>query len=485
MNTDSSKEHSNKDHNTDYALLGFKCGIEIHQQLDGKKLFCNCPCDIKKGKPDYTVKRWLRASAGETGEVDKAASFEQQKLKYYLYHVFKDSTCLIELDEEPPMHVNQAALNTCLKVCKLLNVTVGDQIQFMRKVVVDGSNCSGFQRTALVGRNGFITLVNGKKISIESVCLEEEACQPIERLKTHDVYNLSRQGIPLIEIATGPDISSAEEAKETSAKLGMILRSVDGMKRGIGTIRQDVNVSIKGGARVEIKGFQEFKSIPKVIEYEVKRHMDLIKNGKKVEMHVRGHTPDFKTVYQRPMPGASRMYPETDIPIVLIDMSKIKTGVTLEQKETDMIHKFGLRNELAKEIVKRNIDMTGLAGKFKNIDANFLAETIINVPKEIKSRYKKDISVLDHLDVIEILDQGKIPKSAVFEILTELAQGKKVDYSRYKSVDAGFVEKIVKDVVANDPDAPIGALMGQAMAKLRGKADGKIVMELLKKYKGA
>ncbi|MBW2991422.1 Glu-tRNA(Gln) amidotransferase GatDE subunit E, partial [Candidatus Woesearchaeota archaeon] len=188
-----------------YNELGLKCGIEIHQQLEGKKLFCNCATEIRKGDPDFKVVRRLRASAGEEGGVDQAALYEQKKQKYFVYQGYDDITCDVELDEEPPHPVNQDALRAALQVAKMLNCKIVDEIQVMRKTVIDGSNTSGFQRTMVIGMNGFVE-VGGKKVSIEGVFLEEEACQIIERTKTknYDIYNLSRLGIPLIEIATGP-----------------------------------------------------------------------------------------------------------------------------------------------------------------------------------------------------------------------------------------------------------------------------------------
>ncbi|MBD3313988.1 Glu-tRNA(Gln) amidotransferase GatDE subunit E, partial [Candidatus Woesearchaeota archaeon] len=207
----------------DYKSLGFKAGLEIHQQLEGYKLFCSCNTMIRRDDPDFTVNRELRASAGETGEIDIAAAHEQAKKKQFTYHGYKDTTCLVELDSEPPHPVNQEALKTALQVAKLLNCEIVDEIQFMRKTVIDGSNTSGFQRTALIGIEGWVE-IDGKRITVPSVCLEEEACQIIERTKDHDTYNLSRLGIPLIEIATGPDISSPEECREAAAKIVMILR---------------------------------------------------------------------------------------------------------------------------------------------------------------------------------------------------------------------------------------------------------------------
>jgi Glu-tRNA(Gln) amidotransferase subunit E-like FAD-binding protein len=468
---------------TDYEALGFKAGLEIHQQLAGKKLFCSCPCDIRKDKPDFTITRRLRASAGETGEIDQAASHEQKKAKQFIYQAYDDTTCLVEFDEEPPHPINQDALRTCLSVCKLLHADIPTRIQFMRKVVIDGSNVSGFQRTALVGRNGHLTLSSGKRVTVPTVCLEEEACQPIKREKDCDIYNLSRLGMPLIEIATGPDLEDPEEAKEAAEKFGMILRSVPGMKRGIGTIRQDVNVSIKGGSRVEIKGFQDYKRIPKVIANEIERQQKILKTEKNFKPEVRAAKEDFTTSFLRPMPGASRMYPETDLPIIEISAEDITVGKTLDEQEQDLMVQFNIQKEFAKQIIRQNIDLEKYVLAYKNIPPSFIAETIINTPKEIKARYKKDINAEEHLDIIfSLLDQGKIPKSAVFEILVAYAQGNTPDLSSYGHTSNEEIERIIIDIIQKNQSVSVQGLMGLAMAKLRGKADGKVVMELIKKH---
>ena len=295
-----------------YQELGFKCGLECHQQLSGRKLFCNCPTLNSDKDADIKVERKLRAVAGETGDVDVAAEFEMSKKKRFLYESNSEDTCLVEYDDEPPHGLNREVLETTIKVALLLNAKIIDEIQVMRKTVVDGSNVSGFQRTALVARDGFIDTSLGR-VGIPIICLEEEAAQKLEEGKDFARYKLDRLGIPLIEIATSADIKSPEHAKEVAAHIGMVLRSVEGVKRGIGTIRQDVNISIEKGARTEIKGFQDLRSIPKVIEYEVKRQLSSIKEGKKLEREVRKAEPDFTTSFLRPLPGAARLYPETDV----------------------------------------------------------------------------------------------------------------------------------------------------------------------------
>jgi glutamyl-tRNA(Gln) amidotransferase subunit E len=272
-----------------YTKIGLVSGIEIHAQLEGKKLFCDCPTKIRDDKHDFEVKRKLKAVIGETGEIDVAAAKETAKAKTFVYRGYNDTTCLVETDEEPPHLINKGALNLCLQVCKFLNCKVVDEIQVMRKTVIDGSNTSGFQRTSLVGYDGYIEITN-KKVRIASVCLEEDAAQIVERTSNFDVYNLSRLGIPLIEIATQPDLKTPEEIKEAAEKIGMILRSLSefegtSIKRGLGTIRQDVNISVTGGKRVEIKGAQDLKMIPTIAEYESSRQLALIGIKHKIESH--------------------------------------------------------------------------------------------------------------------------------------------------------------------------------------------------------
>src|SRR3989338_6193934 len=184
----------------DYQTLGLKSGIEIHQQLEGEKLFCNCPAVIIDAIPEITIKRELYAAAGETGKVDIAAKHEQRKQKYYVYNLYKKNTCLVEIDEEPPHPVNKKALETALIVSKLLHANIVDEIQFMRKTVVDGSNVGGFQRTGLIATEGYIETTFGR-VGVQTVCLEEDSGKIVEKHAEYAVYNLSRLGIPLIEIA--------------------------------------------------------------------------------------------------------------------------------------------------------------------------------------------------------------------------------------------------------------------------------------------
>ena len=253
-----------------------KCGIEIHQRLDSLKLFCRCPSVIHEEMGDSEVVRRLHPVASELGEVDVAAQFEYLKGREYHYQVYDESTCLVEADEEPPHHLNLDALEIALQVSLMLNSKPVDELQIMRKTVVDGSNTSGFQRTSLLARGGFVETSRGK-VGIQIICLEEESSGIVSGEEAGKVnYKLDRLGIPLVEIATAPDMVDSEHVRETAERIGSILRATGKVLRGLGTIRQDVNVSVEGGARVEIKGAQELAALPKIVEAEVKRQEKLI-----------------------------------------------------------------------------------------------------------------------------------------------------------------------------------------------------------------
>jgi len=265
----------------DYSKVGLKSGIEIHQQLDTHKLFCSCPSIIRDDKPHYTIKRKLRAVAGELGHVDPAALYELLKNQEFIYEGYDDTNCLVELDEEPPHLLNKEALTICLEIAFLLNAKPVDELQIMRKTVIDGSNTSGFQRTALVATDGYVE-VNGKRIGIPSICIEEDACRIIKKEGNTTTYRLDRLGIPLVEITTDPDIESPQEAREVAKRIGSILRATGKVKRGLGTIRQDLNISIRGGERIEVKGVQQLNDIPKLVENEIKRQQNLLEIKKKL-----------------------------------------------------------------------------------------------------------------------------------------------------------------------------------------------------------
>src|SRR3989344_5512233 len=458
----------------DYEKLNLKVGLEVHSQINSHKLFCKCPSKLSEGNPDLTVKRKLRAVESEIGEEDKSAVFEMLKNKEGLYEIFNESSCLIELDDEPILDINKDALKTVLTVAKMLNCNILDDVIIMRKQVLDYSNTSGFQRTGLVARNGYMNVGNNA-IEIDTVCIEEDAARKIKEDSKNIVYRLDRLGIPLIEIATAPDIKTPEEAREVAAHIGMILKSTGNFKSGLGTIRQDLNISIKNGARVEIKGVQDLKNIPTIIENEVKRQLSILESRKKVNEEVRRVENDLTTSFLRPMPGASRMYVETDIPEINTKelIKEIKIPKLISDNVNKLIKK-GLREDLAKEVAKKDIDL-----EIYGIDIKTVADVLIERPKEIKRRFKIDVKKENLDKVLELLKDKKINKDIVVDVLIDL-ENDKFDVSKYKKIDVKIIENEVKSLIKNN--LSVKAMMGILMGKYKGKISGKELIEIIKKY---
>ena len=257
--------------------IGLKVGIEVHCQLDTRcKLFCGCPTHLSVGDPEIFFLRRLRPTQSELGQVDPAAMFEFQKGRTVKYEANNDTACLVEMDEEPPHNLNDEAIDTALMIGFMMNLKPVDEIHVMRKVVIDGSNTTGFQRTAAIGLNGFLD-VSGKRIPIQHVSLEEDAARKMGEAGVTVEYRIDRLGIPLVEVTTGPVIKSPEEAQETALAIGRLLKATGKVKRGLGTIRQDLNVSTRHGALIEIKGVQKLYLISRVVELEVQRQNELVK----------------------------------------------------------------------------------------------------------------------------------------------------------------------------------------------------------------
>ncbi|HIP17086.1 MAG TPA: Glu-tRNA(Gln) amidotransferase subunit GatE [Methanothermococcus okinawensis] len=627
-----------------YEKLGLKVGLEIHQQLNTKrKLFCNCPTIIRDDRPHGEIKRLLRTSQSEMGEIDKAALMEWKKNKFYIYQYYNDSNCLVELDEEPPHPPSKEALEIGIQVSLLMNMNIVDEIHTMRKLVIDGSNTSGFQRTMYLSSDGYIETSYGR-VRISSLCLEEDACRKIEESKNFIKYRVDRLGIPLLEITTEPDITSPKMGKESAKRIGMILRATGKVKRGLGTIRQDVNISIKEGARIEVKGVQNLDLIEKIIENEVLRQVNLLeiskilrdrgakviykiidlteilkdteskvlknslkkKNGKikgvllkgygglvgreiqpgrrlgselsdraKVIAGVGGlfHTDELpnygitqeevnnikeyfeeklnleitqedaiiiiadeeskvnraleavieraqeaingvpeetrkalengNTSYLRPLPGAARMYPETDIPTIKINgefLENIKRFLPEmpEERLERFIKEYGLNRDLA-EIMVMSLQVQlfeDLCKKYgKDIKPTLIATTLENTLKEIKREgYNIEMLSKNHFEVIfEGLTQGKMSKEAIIEVLKGFTEHPKksleeiLEIKGLKSLSKEDAEKIIEEVIAQNMEViknkgpkAMGILMGKCMAILRGKVDGKLISELLK-----
>lgn len=594
--------------------LGLRVGIEIHQQLDTKeKLFCRCPTE--SGKELFEIRRFLRLKRSEMGEEDRAAREEVERNRLFIYK-YQDATCLVEADEEPPTEMNKEALRIAIQVAKMLKMQIVDEVHVMRKIVIDGSNTTGFQRTALIAIDGEIE-VRGERIGIATLCLEEEACRKIDEGEGFAVYSLDRLGIPLIEIGTKAEIRTPEMAKEVAKKIGMILRSTGKVKRGIGTIRQDINVSIRDGARVEIKGVQELDIIDKVVEYEVMRQLSLLKikeelikrraevverifdvtevfkntnckilKGKKVKAVVlknfaglvgreiqpkrrlgtefadiarsyglggifhtdelpaygitaeevkklkelvganesdaviiaagkeervekalqriiqrakycllgvpeetRKANEDGTTSYLRPLPGAARMYPETDVPPVMTrDFLDVEIPELIEER-AKRYERF-LPPDLALEIADSKLYK--LFEEFcESIPPTVVARVLHVIPKELK-REGMNIEVLreDHFrKVLELIKSGEIAKEGAEEALKLLIENPNMEkeeisrrLGRKIDIDA-FIERLVEDkrnLIEEKGDMAFKPLMGVAMAELRGKVDGRIVAEKLK-----
>jgi Glu-tRNA(Gln) amidotransferase subunit E-like FAD-binding protein len=463
----------------DFKKIGFKSGLEIHQQLDSSKLFCSCPSLLRDDKPDFVIKRNLRAVAGENGEIDIAAFYEQLKGKHFLYEGYDDTTCLVELDEEPPHKINEDALKIAFLVSKMMHCNIPEQVQVMRKTVIDGSNTSAFQRTVLIGRNGWIKVGNNK-VGIDYLILEEDAARRVAETKNSVTYRLDRLGIPLLEIVTAPDLKTPEEVKKAAETIGMILRSTGKVRRGIGTVRQDINISIKGHSRVEMKGVQDLKSMIKYVEEEVKRQ---IKTKGKEKPHVRNVKPDFTSKFLRPLPGAARMYPETDIPLVNPQLKKVKLPELISDRKI-RFEKLGLSSQLAEQLSKsERISLFEKLVKFA--PARFVADFLINSLKDMKKRLNADTSKLSDSDFVKVFEEfskNRILKDAIYEILSKKALGKKLVIKSFKT-DSSKVEKEIETIVKKFPDLSEKALMGEVMKKFRGKIDGRLAMELILKFK--
>jgi glutamyl-tRNA(Gln) amidotransferase subunit E len=225
----------------------------------------------------------LRPTQSELGIYDPAALFEFAKMRTIKYHAAAGSSCLVEADEEPPQELNKEAIETALIFSLALHSKIIDEVHVMRKIVIDGSNTSGFQRTMLVASGGYLNINNNKRVGVQSICLEEDAAKLISDNGTIKEYGLDRLGVPLVEIALEPVTGKPEEIAEIALTLGRLLRASKKVARGLGSIRQDINISVDNGAIVEVKGVQRLDQLVKVIEYEVLRQHGLILIAQKLK----------------------------------------------------------------------------------------------------------------------------------------------------------------------------------------------------------
>ncbi|MFL6343135.1 MAG: Glu-tRNA(Gln) amidotransferase subunit GatE [Nitrososphaeraceae archaeon] len=262
--------------------INLKVGFEIHQQLaTSYKLFCKCECRETENYQTLFVRK-LRPTQSELGTYDSAALFEFKKMRTIKYRAAPDSSCLVEADEEPPHEINREALESALIFSLALHSKIVDEIHTMRKIVIDGSNTGGFQRTMLVANGGYLD-IDGQKVGVQSICLEEDAAKLISDNGTTREYGLDRLGIPLVEIALEPVTGKPQEIMQIALTLGRLLRASKRVARGLGSIRQDVNISVNNGSIVEVKGVQRLDQLIKVIEYEMLRQHGLILIAQKLK----------------------------------------------------------------------------------------------------------------------------------------------------------------------------------------------------------
>ncbi|MDW0214711.1 MAG: Glu-tRNA(Gln) amidotransferase subunit GatE [Nitrososphaeraceae archaeon] len=613
-------------------------GLEIHQQLGSKnKLFCDCKIN-DSNEYDFTFKRNLRPTQSEMGSYDQAALFESKKIKTVKYQSSKNANCLIESDEEPPKMVNNEALEFVLTISLALNCTIEDELHVMRKIVIDGSNTTGFQRTILVGRNGFLE-VEGVRVGIQSVCLEEDAARIINEDKREDEnkgYSLDRLGIPLIEIALEPISDSPIFVTNVAQTVGRLLRSTKKVTRGLGSIRQDVNISTEDGPVVEVKGVQQLSQLPLVIEYERKRQDALnqianelkkrkidessfidhvtdvtqllskssskvvkkiltgdtrftafvlrgfkgllsfepypaIRLGKELgdlvkvygiggifhsdELPNYGITPedvesisavlrmdkndafvliggptklvntvlfelftrikkafsgvvpetrsarlDGVTVFSRPKPGASRMYPETDIPYISIDKRKLKqlsqdTPQPWNEIIDQICKKYNINKTLAENIFdskyfplfEKIVSHTSISPSFV---ISKLTEDLVSMERE-----GYDSSILSE-DVLFCLftelDNSRITKESIPLVIEKLLKNESMDVDEIissfgtESISEEYVDETISKIIHENATVisqkgldSVGLLMGRCMEVLRGKIDGEKVNKKL------
>ena len=618
----------------DYEELGLMMGLEIHHQLDSKtKLFCRCPNSLTDKEPERKIYRRLRPTQSELGEIDRAAYEESQRNLQFVYEAYNHHTCLVEADEEPPAKLNQEAVDISIILASLMNMKVVDEFHTMRKQVIDGSNTSGFQRTGILATDGYVETDFGN-VTIETLGLEEDAARRIGEEKGKVVFRLDRLGIPLAEITTSPDMHHPEQVKQVAYQLGQILRSTK-VKRGLGTIRQDLNISIRDGARIEVKGVQDLELMPTIVENEVQRQIKLIeiaeklqKRGAKVEtciydvtelladtkskvvkgileeensgvlaiklkgfdgligvevqpgkrlgtefsehgkkMGVSGlfHTDELpnygitqeevdkirtdllleendafilvagpkdkahnalnevierakkalegvpeetrraqengNTEYMRPLPTASRMYVETDIPTEIIDPERV-AHIASDLPELPVVKKeriqkeYKLSEELAEQLVQRNnADLfEEIKKELPEMDATKIASDMVSTIRDLK-RDGYDVGKLDKdvlVEIFKLVDDDVIPAAKTEVIFKDACEG----ISPKESVKKNKLEKLSEDTILTGIQeiveenksmieerkmGAMGPLMGKAMAKFQGKADGKTVSKLLTK----
>ena len=274
----------------DYAAVGFRSGLEIHQQLlTEKKLFCRCPAGRYSEKYDAEILRHMRPTLSELGEYDGTALMEFKTKKEIIYRINRETVCTYEMDDTPPFMMDEQALDQALGIALLYSLNLVDELHIARKQYLDGSIPTGFQRTTIVGVNGWVPYKD-RRISIVQLGLEEDACREVSDVGHRRVYRTDRLGMPLIETVTGPDMRDPQEVAEVAQILRRLVRSTGNVRTGMGAAREDVNVSVRGGTRVEIKGVPRIPRIPLLTYHEAMRQWRLLQLRE--ELRGRGITPE-------------------------------------------------------------------------------------------------------------------------------------------------------------------------------------------------
>ena len=620
----------------DIKNIGLKVGLEIHQQLDTKKkLFCDCT-PIEEEEFSIKFSRKLRAAKSELGKIDPAALFESTKSKTIVYYANPKSSCLVEEDEEPPHALDTDAKNIALLISSALGSKIFSEIHVMRKTVIDGSNTTGFQRRMLVAQGGHIE-VKGKKVGVQSICLEEDAGKLIKDEGNHRFFSLDRLGVPLVEIALDPVEGDPKFVKDIALTLGRLLRVTKKVMRGIGTIRQDVNISVEGGGVIEVKGVQQLDQLEKIIEFEAKRQhglklisekinqtkftgidrkedvfdvtelmqecnskiikksiekqekifgikikklkgifgfepysdvrlgkeigqlvrffgiggvfhsdelpnygiedkdikrvtekldihnddafliiagekisvkfaidsiinrIELAKNGPPAE--TRAATQNGDTIFLRPRPGASRMYPETDIPTVKVtneELVQVRSNIPKSWEESirELEEKYKINNQLAEQIFDSEyFEIFEKICSKKQNSPNFVVSVLCSTITNLE-RSGLDSSLLNDEQIMmtfELLGQEKINKESI-QIIFEQIMSKKVNDVLQALENASItqlteneldsiLDKIIQDntdKIKQEQMRALSGIMGIAMKEVRGKASGKIINQKLK-----
>lgn len=274
----------------DYKTVGFKSGLEIHQQLlTEKKLFCRCPAGKYSKEYDAEILRHMRPTLSEMGVYDGTALMEFKTKKNIIYHIKRETVCTYEMDDTPPFLINEDALDIAIGIGMLYNCNVVDELHIARKQYLDGSIPTGFQRTAIYALDGWIPYKD-RKVKVVQMSIEEDSCREVSDIGHERVYLTDRLGMPLIETVTEPAMRTPQEVAEVAWQCSKLVRSTHRVRRGMGAAREDVNVSVEGGTRVEIKGVPQITLIQLLTYNEAMRQWNLLRLRE--ELKKRGITPE-------------------------------------------------------------------------------------------------------------------------------------------------------------------------------------------------